>query len=84
MNRVHQLVNKLLSVKGLFVIISTIVYIRSQTDVSMYVYLISWGLFILGREVFKIISLVKGVPLYEQTKAQSQKNENVQKETSEV
>lgn len=84
MNRVHQLINKLLSVKGLFVIISTIVYIRSQTDVSMYVYLISWGLFILGREVFKIISLVKGVPLYEQTKAQSQKNENVQKETSEV
>lgn len=76
MNRLHQLINKFLSVKGVFAISSSVIFASKPTEESMYVCLCAWGLFILGREVFKIISLLKGVD-YEPPKDKNKKDEVV-------
>jgi len=57
--RIKELIVKLISVKGVFAITNTGIFIVVQNEFTTYSFLFSWLLFILGREVFKIISLLK-------------------------
>ena len=57
--RIKDLFMKLISVKGVFAITSTVLFFISPSGDTLTAFLASWGLFILGREVFKLADLWK-------------------------
>lgn len=59
MNRIKELFVKLISVKGCFVIVTTVAYFVKSIDFN-YV-LTAWTIFIGSREALKIISSLKRV-----------------------
>ena len=60
-NRIKELIYKFISVKGVMVVAATTVFCIQQTELSFYLCLASWGIFVGAREVFKIVSLIKEV-----------------------
>ena len=74
-NRIKQLIDKMLSIKGLFALTSSILFIVKETEYYFIAYLISWCTFIFGREVFKIVCLLRGI------KNEPSENTNKENET---
>jgi hypothetical protein len=56
--RIKELIIKLLSIKGVFAILFTVLAFMEKSDVWMA--FSAWVLFILGREYFKTIIGIKG------------------------
>ena len=58
LKRFRELLYKLISVKGLFAIVGTVLSIL-LTD-SLY-FFVSWGVLIGAREILKIVTIIKGL-----------------------
>lgn len=60
-NRIKDLIIKFVSVKGTAAIVSTIIFYNNpDKEWAFWFCVASWGLLILGREIFKIITALKG------------------------
>lgn len=57
--RIKDLILKLISVKGIFAILSTVLFFMTPNGETLTAFLAAWGLFILGREVFKLTEIWK-------------------------
>ena len=59
LKRIKDLILKLLSIKGLFACLSTVLFFMTPNGETLTAFLSAWGLFILGREVFKLTEIWK-------------------------
>lgn len=60
MKRIVDLYNKLVSVKGVFALTSTGVFIANPSEEkTFWAFVLAWAVFIGGREVYKIVAMLK-------------------------
>jgi hypothetical protein len=60
MKRIKDLYNKMVSVKGIFALTATGVFIGYPgEEKTFWAFILAWSVFIGGREVYKIVELLK-------------------------